>query len=58
MAAGEFPAVTDRVTQDNIDAYAEISGDFNPLHVDPAGQRRAAARLRGEGHLPRADAAR
>jgi 3-hydroxybutyryl-CoA dehydratase len=35
MAAGEFPAVTDRVTQNNIDAYAEISGDFNPLHVDP-----------------------
>ena len=35
MAGGEFPAVTDRVTQDGIDAYAEISGDFNPLHVDP-----------------------
>jgi 3-hydroxybutyryl-CoA dehydratase len=35
MPAGEFPAVTDRVTQDGIDAYAEISGDFNPLHVDP-----------------------
>jgi 3-hydroxybutyryl-CoA dehydratase len=33
--AGDFPAVTDRVTQDGIDAYAEISGDFNPLHVDP-----------------------
>ena len=32
---GEFPVVTDRVTQDGIDAYAEISGDFNPLHVDP-----------------------
>jgi 3-hydroxybutyryl-CoA dehydratase len=35
MAAGEFPAVTDKVTQDVIDAYAELSGDFNPLHVDP-----------------------
>ncbi len=36
MAAhGEFPAVTDRVTQDGIDAYADISGDYNPLHVDP-----------------------
>jgi 3-hydroxybutyryl-CoA dehydratase len=35
MAAGEFPAVTDHVSQDGIDAYAEISGDFNPLHVDP-----------------------
>jgi 3-hydroxybutyryl-CoA dehydratase len=31
----EFPAVTDVVTQDGIDAYAEISGDYNPLHVDP-----------------------
>jgi 3-hydroxybutyryl-CoA dehydratase len=25
----------DRVTQHGIDAYAELSGDFNPLHVDP-----------------------
>lgn len=32
---GPFPAVTEPVTQDVIDAYAEISGDFNPLHVDP-----------------------
>lgn len=30
-----FPAVTDTVTQDGIDVYAELSGDFNPLHVDP-----------------------
>jgi acyl dehydratase len=27
--------VSDLVTQDVIDAYAELSGDFNPLHVDP-----------------------
>jgi len=27
--------VTDHVTQAGIDAYAELSGDFNPLHVDP-----------------------
>jgi 3-hydroxybutyryl-CoA dehydratase len=33
--ANTFPDVTDKVTQDGIDAYAEISGDFNPLHVDP-----------------------
>jgi 3-hydroxybutyryl-CoA dehydratase len=33
--ADTFPDVTDLVTQDGIDAYAEISGDFNPLHVDP-----------------------
>lgn len=31
----DFPTVSDRVTQDAIDAYAELSGDFNPLHVDP-----------------------
>lgn len=33
--ANGFPQVTDVVTQEGIDAYAEISGDFNPLHVDP-----------------------
>lgn len=33
MAAGLTP-VTDVVTQASIDAYAELSGDFNPLHVD------------------------
>jgi 3-hydroxybutyryl-CoA dehydratase len=31
----QFTSVTDTVTQDGIDTYAEISGDFNPLHVDP-----------------------
>jgi len=43
MADGsEFPAVTDRVTQDTIDAYADLSGDYNPLHVDAehVGERR------------------
>jgi 3-hydroxybutyryl-CoA dehydratase len=33
--ATDFPAVTELVTQESIDAYAEISGDFNPIHVDP-----------------------
>lgn len=28
--------MTESVTQASIDAYAELSGDFNPLHVDPA----------------------
>ena len=32
----DFPTVSEPVTQESIDAYAEISGDFNPLHVDPA----------------------
>lgn len=44
-AAEDFPAVTDTVTQDGIDAYAEISGDFNPLHVDP--QAAAASEFGG-----------
>jgi acyl dehydratase len=34
--AEPFPNVVDEVTQPGIDAYAELSGDFNPLHVDPA----------------------
>lgn len=41
-SAAATPAVGDqiaslsrRVTQEQIDAYAEASGDFNPIHVDP-----------------------
>lgn len=30
-----FTGIADTVTQESIDAYAELSGDFNPLHVDP-----------------------
>jgi len=30
-----FPTVTHVVDQQAIDAYAQLSGDFNPLHVDP-----------------------
>lgn len=30
----DFPTVTHRVDGAAIDAYAELSGDFNPLHVD------------------------
>lgn len=30
-----FPEVTHVVDQRAIDAYAALSGDFNPLHVDP-----------------------
>jgi 3-hydroxybutyryl-CoA dehydratase len=31
-----FPEVTHVVDQQAIDVYAALSGDFNPLHVDPA----------------------
>jgi 3-hydroxybutyryl-CoA dehydratase len=36
----KLPQRSIRITQAMIDAYAELSGDFNPIHVDPA----AAAR--------------
>jgi 3-hydroxybutyryl-CoA dehydratase len=31
----DFPEVTHLVGRDTIDAYAELSGDYNPLHMDP-----------------------
>jgi acyl dehydratase len=31
----EFTGVADLVTQEGINAYADLSGDYNPLHVDP-----------------------
>jgi 3-hydroxybutyryl-CoA dehydratase len=30
-----FPEVTHHITERSIRTYAELSGDFNPLHVDP-----------------------
>lgn len=41
------------LTQDDIDAYAELSGDYNPLHVDPeAGQRSPFGSTIAHGPLP------
>jgi acyl dehydratase len=34
-----IPTLTKRVTQPQIDAYAEVSGDHNPIHVNPAAAR-------------------
>jgi 3-hydroxybutyryl-CoA dehydratase len=31
----ELPSLTRQITQETINAYAEASGDRNPLHVDP-----------------------
>lgn len=31
----ELPPLTRAVTQEQIKEYAEASGDFNPIHVDP-----------------------
>ena len=37
LAVGErVPSRTYRVEQDTIDRYAVVSGDHNPLHIDPA----------------------
>jgi 3-hydroxybutyryl-CoA dehydratase len=35
MSWKPFPEVTHRVGRAEIDAYAEMSGDNNPLHMDP-----------------------
>jgi acyl dehydratase len=38
--AGErIPDLTKRVTQEQIDAYADVSGDHNPIHINPAAAR-------------------
>lgn len=34
-----IPALTKTVTQPQIDAYAEVSGDHNPIHINPAAAR-------------------
>jgi 3-hydroxybutyryl-CoA dehydratase len=37
MTPGDkLPARSHRVEQATIDRYARVSGDFNPLHIDPA----------------------
>ena len=35
MPGEVLPVLVRHVTQPMIDAYAEASGDFNPIHVDP-----------------------
>lgn len=37
----EIPPVTKMITQEVIERYAEASGDFNPIHIDPEFARRA-----------------
>jgi len=32
----ELPSLSKALTQEKIDGYARASGDFNPIHVDPA----------------------
>lgn len=37
----ELPELRQRLTQERINAYAEASGDHNPIHLDPAFARSA-----------------
>ena len=34
-----IPPLTKHVTQEQIDAYAKVSGDHNPIHIDPEAAR-------------------
>ncbi len=36
MPADEFPSVSEAVSQETINDYADLSGDYNPIHVDEA----------------------
>ena len=36
MTMPQVPPLTRRLTQAQINAYAEASGDFNPIHIDEA----------------------
>ncbi len=40
LHAGERWRVSLRLTQEDFDAFAELSGDTNPIHIDPAFARR------------------
>jgi 3-hydroxybutyryl-CoA dehydratase len=34
MPSKDFPSASEHVTQETINRYADISGDYNPIHVD------------------------
>lgn len=34
-AVAGFPTASHEITQAEIDTYADVTGDYNPLHVDP-----------------------
>ena len=36
VVGAELPSVAKTLSQEKIDRYARASGDFNPIHVDPA----------------------
>jgi 3-oxoacyl-[acyl-carrier protein] reductase len=44
IAVGERAELSHVITQADVDAFAALTGDFNPLHVDPAFARRTMFR--------------
>jgi acyl dehydratase len=36
LVVGETASLSDTVTQRDIDLFATVTGDVNPVHVDPA----------------------
>lgn len=53
QAGDRLPSLRKHMTQEIIDAWAGVSGDYNPLHTDPAFA--ATSRFGGtiaHGHLP------
>ncbi|MEZ5076817.1 MAG: MaoC family dehydratase [Solirubrobacterales bacterium] len=41
MSDAPLPAVEEPIDQELIDAYADLAGDYNPLHVDPEAAARS-----------------
>jgi len=49
----EISPLTKEMTQEKINKWAEVSGDFNPLHVDPKFARNTSFRgTIAHGHFP------
>jgi 3-hydroxybutyryl-CoA dehydratase len=34
VPADEFPTIAEAISQETINQYADLSGDYNPIHVD------------------------